>query len=363
MTLQELITAFQPVIVQISTRKGSGSGFFVSEFGVIVTNCHVVGDETEVSIGGKVFQPTLARVWFTNKGTDLAFLEPPAGVEMPVARLGSPGSVHDGDSVVAIGHPYGMSYTATAGIVSKAERLRNGLNYIQIDAAINPGNSGGPLLNYEGEIVGVNTWIVRDGDNLGFALPVSVLIDDLNDYAPHRGTVATRCPSCGCIITHATVDGRYCPECGTEVTLPAESTPAPQMGAIATTLENILERLGKNPRLAARGPNMWEFSEGSATITLTHNQNNFIVADAALCRLPKTGIAAIYAYLLHENDHPDGLIFGVHGQDVVLSLIMYDEYFTEEYGEAMLRKLAEKADYHDNVLIEQYGALPRMVEG
>lgn len=363
MTLQELITVFQPVIVQISTRKGSGSGFFVREFGVIVTNCHVVGEESEVTIGGKIFESTLSRVWFTNKGTDLAFLEPPEGVEIPEARLGGSGSIHDGDPVVAIGHPYGMSYTATAGIVSKAERLRNGMNYIQIDAAINPGNSGGPLINYEGEIVGVNTWIVRDGDNLGFALPVTVLIDDLNGYAPHRGEVATRCPSCGAIITHGTVDGRYCPECGTEITLPAERAAPPQLGAVASTLERILERLGKNPRLAARGPNMWEFTEGSAMITLTHNQNSFIVADAALCRLPKTGIAQIYAYLLRENDRPDGLIFGVNGQDVVLSLIMYDEYFTQEFGEAMIRKLARKADYHDNILIEQYGALARMVEG
>lgn len=363
MTLQELITAFQPVIVQISTRKGTGSGFFLKEQGVIVTNCHVVGEETEVTIGGKAFQPMLARVWFTNRGTDLAFLQPPSDVDMPPARLGTPGSVHDGDPVVAIGHPFGMSYTATAGIVSKAERLRNGMNYIQIDAAINPGNSGGPLINYDGEIVGVNTWIVREGDNLGFALPVTLLIDDLNDYAPHHGQVATRCPSCASIITHTTIDGRYCPECGTEVSLPAETASAPHLGVIGTTLERILERLGKNPRLAARGPNLWEFTEGSATITLTHNHHSFIVADAALCRLPRTGVATIYAYLLRENNRPDGLTFGINGQDVVLSLIMYDEYFTEEFGEAMIRKLAEKADYHDTLLIEQYGALARIREG
>jgi len=364
MSLQDLITSFQPVIVQISTRKGNGSGFFVTEHGVIVTNCHVVGDETEVTIDGKSFEATLAHVWFTNRGTDLAFLEPPEGVDLPGALLAPADSVHDGDQVVAIGHPYGMSYTATAGIVSKAERLRNGVRYIQIDAAINPGNSGGPLINYDGQIVGVNTWIVRDGDNLGFAIPVSLLLADLADYAPHRGQVATRCPSCSTIVTQSTIDGRYCPECGTEIALPqARQTTPPPLGGVAMTLERILERLGKNPRLAARGPNVWEFTEGSAKISLTHNQQNFIVADAALCRLPRSGVAPIYTYLLRENERPDGLTFGVNGQEVVLSLIIYDEYFTEEFGEAMIRRLAERADYYDNVLIEEYGALARVVEG
>jgi serine protease Do len=68
------------------------------------------------------------------------------------------------------------------------DRVRDGVKYIQIDAAINPGNSGGPLVNKQGEIIGVNSFIIRGGDNLGFALPVSYLREALEMYAPHRGT-------------------------------------------------------------------------------------------------------------------------------------------------------------------------------
>lgn len=364
MTLQELITSFQPIIVQIATRKGTGSGFYLKEQNLIVTNNHVVGDAAEVTISGRAFEQRLARVWFTNKTTDLAFIEPPNEVDIPSARLSVPNVIADGDPVVAIGHPYGLSYTATAGIVSKAARQRGQLSYIQIDAAINPGNSGGPLVNYHGEIVGVNSFIIQGGDNLGFALPVQYLIEDLNDYSPHFGAVATRCASCGSMVTHETIDGKYCPECGVEVEISIIKESAVELGRVASMIERILERLGKNPRLAARGVNSWEFQEGSASISVTYNQNSFIVGDATLCRLPNTGVSAIYQFLLRENYNSEGLIFSINNQDIILSTITYDEYFTEEIGEAMIRRIAQRADYYDNVLIEQFGALPRAaVEG
>jgi len=75
----------------------------------------------------------------------------------------------DGDAVVAIGHPFGLNYTATQGVISKVDRIREGLKYIQIDAAINPGNSGGPLVNMSGEIIGVNSFIIRG--EITWALP------------------------------------------------------------------------------------------------------------------------------------------------------------------------------------------------
>ena len=86
----------------------------------------------------------------------------------------------DGEVVVAIGHPFGLNYTATQGVISKVDRIRDGVKYIQIDAAINPGNSGGPLVNKEGEVIGINSFIIRGGDNLGFALPVSYLKEALD---------------------------------------------------------------------------------------------------------------------------------------------------------------------------------------
>ncbi len=125
----------------------------------------------------------MSRVWYTDRKHDLAFLQAPPGVELPELPLGRYESLKDGDNVIAIGHPYGLNYTATQGVISKVDRIRDGLKFIQIDAAINPGNSGGPLVNEEGEVIGVNSFIIRGGDNLGFALPVNYLRTALQLYA------------------------------------------------------------------------------------------------------------------------------------------------------------------------------------
>jgi serine protease Do len=100
------------------------------------------------------------------------------------------------------------------------DRIREGVRYIQIDAAINPGNSGGPLVNKEGEIIGINSFIIRGGDNLGFALPVSYMREALELYLPHIGEASTRCHSCNHLVLASTIEAtKYCPYCGTEVNL------------------------------------------------------------------------------------------------------------------------------------------------
>ncbi|HEX7846511.1 MAG TPA: trypsin-like peptidase domain-containing protein, partial [Chitinophagaceae bacterium] len=175
MNPQTIIEQYQKAIIQIATQTGTGTGFYVKEFDLIVTNDHVVAGNPEVTITGKSFEKELSRVWYTDRKHDLAFLEAPKGVELPEIKLGRYEEMKDGDAVVAIGHPYGLNYTATQGVISKVDRIREGIKFIQIDAAINPGNSGGPLVNYNGEVIGVNSFIIRGGDNLGFALPVSYL--------------------------------------------------------------------------------------------------------------------------------------------------------------------------------------------
>ena len=158
MEFQQIIESFQPAVIQISARGGSGTGFYLKDYGVIVTNEHVVGKTAEVSISGKSFQKQLSRVWFTDKKHDLAFVQPPDNISMPTIPLGNYNELKDGDEIIAIGHPYGLNYTATQGVISKVDRVRQGLQYIQIDAAINPGNSGGPLVNETGQVIGVNTF-------------------------------------------------------------------------------------------------------------------------------------------------------------------------------------------------------------
>src|SRR5215471_888355 len=139
--MKAVIEQYQNAIIQIATQSATGTGFYVKEFDLIVTNDHVVGDNPEVTIAGKLFPKTISRVWYTDRKHDLAFLEMPKEIVLPEVRLGKYEEMKDGDRVMAIGHPYGLNYTVTQGVISKVDRIRDGLKFIQIDAAINPGNS------------------------------------------------------------------------------------------------------------------------------------------------------------------------------------------------------------------------------
>ena len=132
MDIQQIIELYQPGIIQIATQGGTGTGFYIEEFDLIVTNDHVIETNPEVTIAGKTFLKTFSRVWYTDRKHDLAFLEPPKNARMPELKLGKYENIHDGDEVLAIGHPYGLNYTATQGVISKADRIRDGLN-ISID--------------------------------------------------------------------------------------------------------------------------------------------------------------------------------------------------------------------------------------
>ncbi|MCU7550999.1 trypsin-like peptidase domain-containing protein [Chitinophagaceae bacterium LB-8] len=358
MTTQQIIELYRPSIIQIATQTSTGTGFYLKEFNLIVTNEHVVGKNAEVTIAGRQFEKRLARVWYTDKKHDLAFLEPPEDVPIPEIKLGDYNDLHDGEVVVAIGHPFGLNYTATQGVISKVDRVRDGVKYIQIDAAINPGNSGGPLVNKQGEIIGINSFIIRGGDNLGFALPVSYLREALEMYQPHRGSPSTRCHSCNYLVLPENIDStKYCPFCGTEVKLPMPPERETKPVGIAKTVEEILGELGKDVKLARDGNNNWSVKEGTAKIKINYNSDNYFVAgDAYLCQLPTdtTKIKPLYQFLMSENYELDGLVLSCVKQNIVLSCIMYDLDMTLENGIEMFRNLFQKADYYDQFLEEKY---------
>lgn len=359
MGTQQIIELYRPAIIQIATQSSTGTGFYLKEFDLIVTNEHVVAKSAEVTIAGRFFERRLSRVWYTDKKHDLAFLQPPEGVLIPEIKLGDYAEVKDGAVVVAIGHPYGLNYTATQGVISKADRIRDGLKYIQIDAAINPGNSGGPLVNKNGEIIGINSFIIKGGDNLGFALPVNYLREALEMYAAHRGEPSTRCHSCDTLVTPGNIDAtRYCPFCGTEVKLPQLPEKESKPAGVAKTVEDILTELGKDVKLARESHNNWTVKEGAAKIKINYNPDNFFVAgDAYLCLLPSdtTQIKPLYKFLLEENHKMDSLVLSCVKQSIVLSCIMYDMDMTKEAGVEMFRDLFQKADYYDQLLEKQFG--------
>ncbi len=366
MNPQSIIEEYRKAIIQIATPGGTGTGFYIKEFDLIVTNDHVVAGNSEVTVAGKEFDKALSRVWYTDRKHDLAFLEAPKGIDLPEIRLGRYEEMKDGDAVVAIGHPFGLNYTATQGVISKVDRVRDGVKYIQIDAAINPGNSGGPLVNMSGEVVGVNSFIIRGGDNLGFALPVVYLTEALRLYLPSRGLASTRCFSCGLLVTQNNIEsGKYCPSCGTEVALPEIPEKQAEPVGTAKTIEEILKELGKDARLAREGVNNWGVKEGSAKIKISYNAENFFIAgDAFLCQMPSepAQIKPLYKFLLEENYRTRGLVLSCMKQDIVLSSIIYDLDLTKNSGVETFRNLFQKADYYDDLLKAEYGCTSRLEE-
>ena len=366
MPTQNTIELYGDAIIQIATQTGTGTGFYVKEFDVIVTNNHVVDNNAEVTIKGKNFDKTLSRVWYTDRKHDLAFLQPPTGAMLAEIRLGNYEELKDGDEVVAIGHPFGLNYTATQGVISKVDRIRDGLKFIQIDAAINPGNSGGPLVNVKGEIIGVNSFIIRGGDNLGFALPVNYLRIALQLYSPNKGMPGTRCTSCDFLVTSSNIDAaKYCPSCGTEVKLPEMPEKEPEVVGVAKTIEGILKELGKDIKLARNGVNNWEVEEGTAKIKIAYNPDNYFIAgDAFLCQMPNdaTKIKPLYQYLLEENYNLTGLVLSCNGQNIVLSCILYDLDLTPEKGKEQFQHFFKKADEYDDYLKKEFACLNRLLE-
>lgn len=358
MTISDIIENYKGLIVQIATPYSTGTGFYLSGHGLIVTNEHVVRNNRKVVVNGASFEKQLVDVLFLDSKLDLAFLAPPAKfdevLETPPLLTSS---LKEGDGVLAIGHPYGLKFTTTNGIVSNANHQLHGITYLQHDAALNPGNSGGPLVTHTGEIAGINTFIVKEGNNIGFSLPASELISTIADFEKGGALYSLRCHSCANIVFEESIEDQYCSYCGTKAILPNLVEEYEPVG-VNKTIELTLEDLGHVVSLARIGPNHWQIIEGSAKITLAyHEESGIIIGDAFLAELPKREIKPIYNYLLKENYHLENLSLSVRGNEIMLSLIIFDRYLNVDTAAFLMKHLFEKADYYDNILIEEYGAL------
>lgn len=355
--MSDFIETYRDVIVQIATPTSTGTGFYLKDRGLIVTNHHVVEGSRAVAIEGAKFSKQLTPVRYSDQKYDIAFLAgPQTELELPEVRLGFSKTPRAGDPITAIGHPFGLKFSVKNGIISNPQEMLNNIPYLHIDAALNPGNSGGPLIDREGDIVGINTFIIQDGDNAGFSLPVRFLHDALENFQKIGSENACRCTACLNIVTEASVENKRCIHCGNKVELPASVEEYVPSG-VAKTVENLISQIGHNVALSRCGPHAWEIRQGSAKIGITyHDKSGLISADAVLCQLPKENIKPLYEYLLRQNYTNEAVSFSVHEQDIVLSLLIYDRYLNEETGLDLLRRLFEKADEYDNILVETYGA-------
>ncbi len=353
MNTQNILESNIESIIQIMTPYGSGTGFIIDD--LIITNSHVASGLKEVVIKSKNIPRSIAKVVYDDPYLDLAFIE----LKYPKPKnplVLTCSEVHDGDITVAIGHPYGLNYSVTEGIISRASRLQGDLEYIQMDAAINPGNSGGPLLNDDGEVVGVNTFIIQNANNLGFSLPYFYVREALDAFKEKNQENIIRCQSCKNLIEEKSIENDYCPKCGVKLEVAKLRRKGYKPTGATKIVEDILSQLNENVTLARRSQASWIVDRGSARIEISYYENGIIIGEAKLCAIPSENIDAIYDYLLEENNKLSYLQFAINENSIYLSYIIIDSSLTLKEGKIAFERLLKYADEYDDILINKYGA-------
>lgn len=194
---------------------GMGSGFIFDSTGYILTNQHVVGGANEIKVTIEGHEKAYdAQLLGSSYELDLAVLKI-EGNDFPTLKLGDSSSLNMGDWVVAIGNPYGFEHTITVGVLSSNERkisipdtngTRNYEHLLQTDASINPGNSGGPLLNLQGEVIGINTAVSSQAQGIGFAIPTSTITEVLENLKSNTKIPQKPVPFIGATLMDLTED-------------------------------------------------------------------------------------------------------------------------------------------------------------
>jgi S1-C subfamily serine protease len=174
-------------VVSVLTNVGQGSGAIITEDGEIVTNFHVISGASRINVMTKDQTTYRVNVIGYDEDLDVALLKISSNETFHDLSFGNSDKVQVGESVVALGNPYGLSFTATQGIVSAIRTGTNKAKYLQIDVPINPGNSGGPIIDASGKIVGLANFRIQGGEGLGFAVTsneVESVVEDIRSSLP-----------------------------------------------------------------------------------------------------------------------------------------------------------------------------------
>ncbi len=354
--MNSIIQTFKKLVVQIATPYSKGTGFFLRDYGLIVTNEHVVRDNRQVVIHGSELDKQLVEVVFLDQTFDLAFLKLPHQPDLPQAILSKTEKLKTGDKVLAVGHPFGGSFESKEGEVTDIDDDGENISYIHHNATLSSGNSGGPLICNNGTVVGINTFIASEENGTGFSLPMKYLKQALFEFEAGKGKSASRCFACAKIVFENASNHKNCIHCGASIQLPSQIQPYESHG-VANTIETLLAGSGYDPELSRSGHLQWEIQQGSAKINISYyDKTGLIIGDAYLCKLPSEKQVPLYEFLLRQNYEIEGLAFSIRGHAIVLSLLINDSYLNVETGEVLLNHLFERADFYDNILVEKFGA-------
>ncbi len=338
-------------VFKINTSTGSGSGFYLSEKNILVTNFHVVQGCRTVAVEDQQKERFPAKVIFVNPFTDIAFLRPTHNLKPRPAPFDSFAKVTNREQVYVLGFPFGMPYTETKGIVSSPRQLMEGRHYIQTDAAVNPGNSGGPVVNSEGQLIGITTSKFTNADNIGFAIPVEVLSEDLESLTLNKKLeYSVKCDSCKTLLFEKT---EYCSNCGNTIDSNVFDQITPNR--IGVFIEEALDLLGVDPVLARNGEDYWEFHYGTTLITIYFHERDYLHAMAPINEMPTSNVEPLLKFLL-ENSVPYKL--GILDNKIFISYRLHMSDLFSDHASEIRKHLSEfpsKADEMSIFFKEKYG--------
>lgn len=346
---------YQPLIVQIATSHSEkGTGFYWHDYGVIVTQEHIVHDHQTAIIASDNLPPQLTDILFTDQLHNVALLFAPEQLKSNISSLSLATTVNVGEVVSVIGHPFGEDLKTAFGTIQQVEEE----GYLQHDAALSGDYNGSLLLNQKGDVLGISSFLWQEDRYLGFALPIAEVVKIIKAYQEGKGKKGVRCMDCQTIVFESNRRTRYCSNCGTDVIFLSNIQEYEPFG-ISKTIEDIIRRMGHKVKLARRASYNWEILEGSAKVVISyHEDSGLIIGDAYLCLLPNQNLKAIYQYLLRQNKDIERLTFSLdpNSREIILSLLIYDRYLNVDIGIQLFQHLLERADYYDNILVEEFGA-------
>ena len=346
-----MIHNFEPYVFKVMTGAGSGSSFYLRDKKIFVTNYHVVGQFKRVSLHDPMGNRYLAEVILANPTEDIAFLKVQQEFDVPALKLQMQ-SVNRGEKVFVAGFPFGMPFTVTEGVVSAPNQLMSGKSYVQTDAAINPGNSGGPVFNANGEVIGITTSKFNNADNMGFAVPITTLIEEFECLSNLvENTFNLVCDSCSSVIHQRS---EYCNSCGQHIN--DKLFDEPVLTALAIFCEQALREFGIDPVIARHGHEYWEFYYGSSVVRMFVYNQSYLYVTSPINQLPTQNIQAILDELLTRDVAPYKL--GLWEKEIFVS---YRVHISDVFGSRAqevknnIGELYRKANDLDDYFVEKFG--------
>lgn len=336
-------------IFKISTTYGTGTGFMIQNFDLLITNFQVIKGHKHVNIENSNRERQVGKVVFVNSGIDIAFIKIDSYSPSKII-IDKSIEILPQDKVSVLGYSFGMQLSINSGIISNPNIKFEHQVLFQTDAAVNQGDMGGPILSSDGKLLGITASKFQEADNIAFGLPYTILLQLISLYNSNQGDFQAQCPTC---LNISTIDMEYCPKCGSKYN--SHVFADVKVTHLGLFVENAIQILGLNPILARVGRDFWEFHQGSAFIKMFVFKNDYLLASSKLNKLPKSNLIDILTYLLEDNHHPYTL--GIVDNHIYLSYRVHlSDIYSSEVDDIKnkLVNLALKADDLDNFFHDKY---------